>query len=96
MSRSARVLRSSLVLLALAGVLLQGASLPHLHLGAGVGLYNAEHDLTMLTAFGSGALPPETPAIALALVWLPAPSPLVLFLSRAERRRFRPRAPPAR
>jgi hypothetical protein len=56
----------ALALLACAGVLLQGASLPHLHLAPDEpGFFDHEHDGILLLALGtSGALPAEAPDVA--------------------------------
>src|SRR5438105_3128446 len=44
-------------------LLLTGATLAHTHDGAGIGLYNQEHDLVLMGALGSVApLPPAQPA----------------------------------
>src|SRR2546428_13380599 len=51
-------------------VLLAGATLAHTHDGAGIGLYNQEHDLVLMAALGSAA---PLPAPVLAVAPLPAP-----------------------
>lgn len=57
-----------LVGLALAGLLLSAASIPHSH-GPGLpGLYNQEHDLSYLATFGGGGLLPDAPSAAPPLV----------------------------
>ena len=60
------------VLLLLRGVvafLLAGASMPHMHAGPGPGLWNADHDLTLMAAFGTHACQLDaTPVIGLAIV----------------------------
>jgi hypothetical protein len=50
-------------------LLLQGASLPHTHFGAPDGLFNQEHDLTLLAIAGTVAsLDASAPAVTLVLV----------------------------
>ena len=50
----------ALVLLIAAAMGLQGGSLPHLHAGIESGLYNAEHDLTLLAALAGSGLPADS------------------------------------
>jgi hypothetical protein len=52
-----------LVLLIASAMGLQGGSLPHLHAGAGFGLYNAEHDLALLAALAGSGLPADSTAV---------------------------------
>ena len=47
---------SLLVLAALAAILLQGACLPHTHTGVGPGLYNQDHDLSLLATLHGAAV----------------------------------------
>jgi hypothetical protein len=83
--------------LALLGLVLSAGSIPHTHVGYGVGLYNQEHDLSALAAFGGAAPPPpaasatpfDVPVAALA-----AAAPI--RPGSAPRRLARPRAPPLR
>jgi hypothetical protein len=56
--RSAYVACLILVLLAL---VTPGACLPHSHNGPGVGLYNEDHDLSILAASSSAPLPVSIP-----------------------------------
>lgn len=50
-------------------LLLQGATLPHTHLGAPDGFFNQEHDLTLLATVGTVAsLDAAAPAVTLVLV----------------------------
>ena len=52
-----------LVLLAVAAMILQTGSVPHLHGGAQAGIYNQEHDLTLLAGLAGHGLPTDaTPA----------------------------------
>jgi hypothetical protein len=84
-----------LTLLALA-IVAQGAILPHTHTDLGFGLFNADHDLTLLATTGSSIGPlPVTAVIFLSL----AAAPLAIWSPRAPTS-FSPhdadsRAPPA-
>lgn len=84
-----------LVLLALP-LLLQSASLPHTHAGAADGLFNQEHDLTLLATIGTVACDvPGAPAVLVVLVGTAVASlagsrPATTLLRGAD-----PRAPPA-
>src|SRR2546429_7984672 len=52
-------------------LLLTGATLAHTHDGAGIGLYNQEHDLVLMGALGSVApLPALVVAVAVVVVAL--------------------------
>jgi hypothetical protein len=52
-----------LLLLAVAGLVLQGASTPHTHAGSTPGFYNQDHDLVLLaTLHGAAVLVDATPA----------------------------------
>ena len=56
------------LLLGLAAFLLACASVPHMHAGAESGLWNAEHDLTLMATFGTHACQLDTiPVLGLAL-----------------------------
>lgn len=58
--------RALLLLLGVVAFLLAGASMPHTHAGAAPGIWNADHDLTLMAAFGSHACQPAaTPALGL-------------------------------
>jgi hypothetical protein len=46
----------ALLVLACAGMVVQAGSLPHLHRGYEPGIYNEEHDLTLLAALAALAL----------------------------------------
>ena len=82
--------------LLLAGLLLQGATLPHSHSPSAPGLYNEEHDLTTLaTRSGDAPLPAAVPLAAVAVV---VGSIVVAPVSAHDAVPFRytaPRAPPA-
>lgn len=61
----------ALLVLGVAGFLLTGGSLPHIHGPDHPGLHNQEHDLSYLATFGSAGPVPDAPAVApLALVVL--------------------------
>jgi hypothetical protein len=71
---------AAVILVVLVGLIAQGAALPHTHIGIGPGVYNAEHDLTLLAASGAVAPLPAVPflfvaIVAAPIVWLPPPSP---------------------
>ena len=51
--------RALTLLLGLVAFLLAGATVPHVHAGAQPGLWNAEHDLTLMAAFGTYATQPD-------------------------------------
>ncbi len=76
-------------------LLAQGACLPHTHTDPGVGLFNADHDLTLLaTTRTIGSLPVASVlfvsmATAPLAVWASAVSPALVLRDAA------PRAPPA-
>jgi|SRR5882672_58438 len=75
-------------------VLLAGATLAHTHDGAGIGLYNQEHDLVLMAAPGSVApLPALVLAVALVVVALLDCAPVVAPASSG-RRLAVSRAPP--
>jgi hypothetical protein len=87
------------VLLALLALplLLQGGSLPHTHAGAADGLFNEEHDLTLLAAVGTVAS--DIAAVPAVIVVLVATAVTLLAAARPATARARaadPRAPPAR
>lgn len=67
MTRSAsRLTITALLLLAAVAMVAQVGSVPHLHADAEAGIYNADHDLTLLAALaGYGLLTDGTPAPAL-------------------------------
>ena len=60
---------SVLLLAAVLALLLQGACLPHTHAGVGPGLYNQDHDLSLLaTLHGAAALLDAQPAPLVVVV----------------------------
>jgi len=75
-------------------VLLAGATLAHTHDGAGIGLYNQEHDLVLMAALGSAApLPALVLAVALVVVALFV-TPAAVVAASSTRRLEVSRAPP--
>jgi len=76
-------------------LLVSGATVAHTHDGAGIGLYNHEHDLVLMAVLGSVApLPVLAVAIALVVTALLMTAP-PLAPSVATRRLEVSRAPPA-
>jgi hypothetical protein len=91
-------LRVALLLLLLTVPLLsQGATLPHTHFGAPDGLFDQEHDLTLLAIVGTAAsLDGAAPALLLTLILLAVAAvarsrPVTISVRAAASR-----APPAR
>ena len=57
------------LLLGVVALLLAGASLPHTHAGSSPGLWNADHDLTLMATFGTHACQLDAmPVLGIALV----------------------------
>ena len=57
------------LLLGVVALLLAGASLPHTHAGSSPGLWNADHDLTLMAAFGTHACQLDAmPVLGIAIV----------------------------
>jgi hypothetical protein len=86
---------AALILLVLVALAAQGACVPHTHTGHGVGLFNQEHDLTLLATTGMAA--PLSTAVLLFVVMVTVPlavsvppAPIVFVSRDAESR-----APPA-
>jgi hypothetical protein len=77
---------AGLILLGLLGLLAQGACVPHTHTGIGVGLYNAEHDLTLFAVGGTVAPLPAAMFLFVSLVMaslsLSVPVAPIPFVSR--------------
>lgn len=91
------MLRPLILLLGLAGFVLAGSTVPHLHAAGESGLWNEEHDLTLMAALGSAAAPPDAaPVVALVLVVVVALAPVSFRLAGAPLRLADSRAPPAR
>ena len=60
---------AAILLLVVSALIGQGACLPHTHSDPGGGVYNAEHDMTLLAASGTVA---PLPAVPLLLVFVEA------------------------
>jgi hypothetical protein len=89
--------RAFLGLLALAAVALAGGSLPHLHGGGGPGLWNEEHDLSLMAALATDASPlAAAPVLLLVLAPLVTLAPVRPGPSGAPGRLADSRAPPLR
>jgi len=85
------------LLLGLAAFLLACASLPHLHAGPDSGFWNADHDLTLMAAFGIHACQLDAmPVLALALALAAAIALACASPACAPLRGFAPRGPPLR
>ncbi len=93
--RARRVLALGAVWLALAALILSGATVPHTHEGAEPGLHNQEHDFGLLAASGSIALL----VVVLALPLLAVTASVVVrdlaWAPPAHPRHAASRAPPA-
>jgi hypothetical protein len=86
-----------LVTLALAGILLAAATIPHTHLTAAPGLYNQEHDLSYLAALGGvGPLGQVVGAVVSVVVVAVALVASVPAHAAEPDRHSDPRAPPLR
>lgn len=96
MSQTVSRFRALLALgVVLVPLLLAGATLAHTHDGAGIGLYNHDHDLVLMGALGSVApLPALVVAVALVVVALLICAPALAIDSSARRLEVS-RAPPS-
>lgn len=91
------MLRPLILLLGLAGFVLAGSSVPHLHAAGEAGLWDEEHDLTLMAALGTAAAQPDAaPVVALVLVVILALAPVSFRLASTSLRLADSRAPPAR
>jgi hypothetical protein len=63
-----RVRSVSALLVLLAALVLQGACVPHTHSGVGAGVYNGDHDLTLLATTGGVAPLPVVPLLFVDVV----------------------------
>ncbi len=92
--RSRRAL-GLLLLLAVAGLVLQGASAPHTHAASKPGVYNQDHDLVLLaTLHGAAVLADVLPAL-FVFVLVAAIAPLAIHPpASASRSSCHSRAPP--
>jgi hypothetical protein len=86
---------TTLLLLVLTALVLQGACLPHTHNSAGVGLYNQEHDLTLYAASGAVAPLPVTPVLVVSVVTSTLVPPVPMAPAGFVTRDAESRAPPA-
>lgn len=83
------------LLLAVVALLLAGASLPHTHAATSPGIWNADHDLTLMAAFGTHACQLEVmPVLGIALVLAATISLAAARLVAAPLRLSDSRAPP--
>jgi len=83
------------LLLGVVALVLAGASLPHTHDGSTPGLWNADHDLTLMATFGTHACQLDAmPVIGIALVLAAAISLAAAPLAAAPARLPDSRAPP--
>jgi hypothetical protein len=83
------------LLLAVVALLLAGASLPHTHAGSSPGIWNADHDLTLMAAFGTHVCLLEAmPVLGLAIVLSAAMSLAAVPAAAAPLRLSGSRAPP--
>jgi hypothetical protein len=71
---SSRRLLGAILLVALATLLLQGATAPHTHAGVSPGLYNQDHDLALLATLHGAAVLQGTQPAPFVLVAGPAPA----------------------
>jgi hypothetical protein len=65
-----------LLLLAVAGLVLQGGGVPHTHAASSPGFYNHDHDLALLAALHSAALLADVAPAPLVVVLVAAVAPL--------------------
>lgn len=87
--------RALLLLLGVVAFLLAGASMPHTHAGPGPGLWNSDHDLALMAAFGTYACQLDaTPVIGLAIVVAAALAMAAAPVVSAPRNLSASRAPP--
>lgn len=83
------------LLLALLALVLAGASVPHLHTATEPGLWNHDHDLSLMAALGSHACEPEAmPALGPVPTAAAAPASAPAPHAAAPSRPSAPRAPP--
>jgi len=87
--------RVFLLLLGVVAFLLAGASMPHTHAGAGPGLWNADHDLSLMAAFGTHACQLDAmPVLGLALMLAATIAPVPVRAASAPLSLSDSRAPP--
>jgi hypothetical protein len=84
-----------LLLLAVAGLVLQGASAPHTHAASKPGIYNQDHDLVLLaTLHGAVVLADAPPAPFVSVLVAPIALPEIRPPAAAPRSSCDCRAPP--
>jgi hypothetical protein len=86
---------TTLLLLVLTALILQGACLPHTHSGIGIGLYNQEHDLSLYAASGTIGPLPITPLLVVSVVTSTLVPPVPMAPAGFVTRDAGSRAPPA-
>ncbi len=87
--------RALLLLLGVVAFLLAGASVPHTHAGIAPGIWNADHDLSLMAAFGNHACPLDAvPIVALVLALTATLTPTAVEAASVPRSRFGSRSPP--
>ena len=90
-------LRALLLALGLTAFLLAGACLPHLHVSGGLGLWNEEHDLSLMAALGTAAsLLDAAPGVVPVFVLVLTLAASAVRLAGAPLRLSDSRAPPVR
>jgi hypothetical protein len=83
------------LLLAVVALTLAGVSLPHTHTASAHGLWNADHDLTLMAAFGTHACQLDAmPVLAIAVVLAATIALSPMRVAPAPRRLSDSRAPP--
>ena len=87
--------RGFLLLLGVVALLFAGASMPHTHAGAGPGLWNADHDLSLMATFGTHACQLDAmPVLGLALMLAATIAPVPVRAASAPLSLSDSRAPP--
>jgi hypothetical protein len=72
---SSRRVLGAVLLVALAALLLQGATVPHTHAGVSPGLYNQDHDLALLATLHGAAILHDTQPAPLVMADGSVPAP---------------------
>jgi hypothetical protein len=89
--------KATLLLLGLVTFVIAGATLLHVHASAESAFWNAEHDLSLMTALGSAAsLVDPVPVLILILASALAANPREGLVEGQALHRFDSRAPPLR
>ncbi len=93
--RGARCLLGVLLFLAVTGLLLQAASVPHTHAASTPGFFNQDHDLVLLaTLHGAAVLADATPAPLVVVLVAAVTPPATRPPASAARSTSDSRAPP--